>query len=299
VWECGSVGVDGQSRYSHTPTLPHYHTMTFPQLITLAACLLLCGCSGAPEDGVNAERAEAYKKAYEPILAKPDQSITALASLKKQDAENALPSYLLAAAYARKEDWADCLKHLKEGNAAPRCVYYVTEEGLLRRFDGYTTLRRLAIDCAGAAARLGLEKAPELLREVDRMGKRVANGLPKDPATVMAGISIRGISQGALVDLYDSTQRGADSDRARASRAHLRQWSERTARSFAEAVDPKGKLYPETLLRKHKLTPQEVRDYMNGSKRPAETKKKLMEMTREVEELQRPLVEKALKEMPE
>jgi hypothetical protein len=265
----------------------------------LTACLLIAGYSSGQNDAVDATMAEAYKKAYEPLLAKPDQAVATLAGLKKQDWGNALPSYLLAAAYARKGDWPGCLKQLREGNAAPRCVYYVTEEGLLRRFDGYTTLRRLAIDCAGAAPRLGLEKAPEILTEVERMGKRVANGLPKDPATVMAGVSIRGIAQGALVDLYDSLQRRADSDRARARRAMLRQWSERTAKTFAEAMDPKGILHPETLLRKHRLTPQEVRDYMSGQKRSAKTKQKLMEMTREVEKLQQPLVEKALKEMPE
>lgn len=267
-------------------------------VIALAGLLAVPGCGQKPIAAVNPEAAKTYATVSFQYLnatsADPDAAIRAIQEQQKKIPGNAMDSYLLALAYEMKHDWESAANALKEGNRASSCVHYV-EGGPMSVVPGYARLRQFVRDCAAAAPGLGVEKGAALLQDARRMAKKVAGAEPRGLIPVLVGAALRAIADRALVSLYEKAGRAEDTKKAQALQAADKQWSDRIRAEFKETMD---KTDLETLIRKH-FTEAEWAATKQGTVVTPETKAKFDAMQKEMDTFERPLAEKALKDMPD
>jgi tetratricopeptide (TPR) repeat protein len=131
-----------------------------------------------------------------------DAAIKQLQTLRTQDATNALPYYLLAAAYGQKGDWDKARNALLKGNQQPRYVAYQRNTGPMRLMMQNATLRQLARSCQQSALDLPPDKGTALVKGIRTMGKKVALQDPPDLLAYLVGLSLRSIADSALETVY-------------------------------------------------------------------------------------------------
>src|SRR5437588_10922264 len=83
---------------------------------------------------VNPDFARTYETVANQHLAdqnpQPDEAIKALEELRKKEPGNAMTSYLLALAYAKKNDWSSASHEIEAGNKAQSCIHYAQGDGV-------------------------------------------------------------------------------------------------------------------------------------------------------------------------
>jgi hypothetical protein len=131
------------------------------------------------------------------------------------------------------------------------------------------------------------------------MAKRIASVEPASELWVLVAAWVRQIADRALVDLYDRNGRSTDAARARTLQSADSESAQKTRSDFEAAQSRLDTSDLSTLVRRYGLTNEELRAYERGGPLPPATRMKIDTMTREVDALEGPLVEKALKAMPD
>jgi hypothetical protein len=200
--------------------------------LLLIVAVLPLGCRGKaiPVGPVNVEYAGIYGAVSRQHLVgsqpAPDKAIAALESLRKKEGDNAMTAYLLAAAFAKKQDWSRVATEIKTGNRAPACVYYV-DDGLSVYWNiaGFAVLRTLVRECAAVAPSLGEETGIGLLQDARLMAKRVASVEPPMVVGLLVGIALTAIVDKGIEDTYVKAGRVAEARQASQRRLAFREWS--------------------------------------------------------------------------
>jgi hypothetical protein len=181
------------------------------------------GAAGTAAAGVDAERAESYADAVAAITADPMDALARLERLRASDSRNALPLYLEASVYARRDDWAHACESLKAGNAKPELLVYASSADAPNA-SVLAALRELAADCAAAAPRLpdaDLANGENVLWECASMANRLAqDARPSLPQTRQTAGAVRVAAERGRITVFEEQGRFEDAD---AARARLRQ----------------------------------------------------------------------------
>jgi hypothetical protein len=228
----------------------------------------------------------------------PDQAIRTLNPLRKQDTGNAMTPFLLAAAYARKQDWANVTRELGAGNKAPLCVQYLKSTGPFELNAAYfLTLNQLARDAAAAAPGLGVARGAALLQSLRKMAKKVAASEPQGLIPVVSGTKIRIIVDKPLVALYEKAGRTAEAQHARTVQEADKQWKQQAQSDFDPAFRQTADLG--ALSVRYGVTRDEIQAFDSGQNLSPETQRKFAAMTEFIAATEKPLAEKWLKTMPD
>lgn len=230
----------------------------------------------------------------DPNRGNPARALQHLDLMRKKDPGNGFIAYLMAAAYAQKRDWAGAEREVAAGNRAAYHIQYV-DRGPNRLYSGFARLRQLVRDCAAAAPSLGPDRGGQLLKETRVMAKRAAATEPRGLIPVLVGAALRGITDRALVQLYTGARRDKDAAIARRFEEVDRRWAEQL-RNDARALVNKTDM--EARARKH-FTPKEWADLKAGRKVSPATLQKLAAITAEIDAVERPAADKALRSMPD
>jgi hypothetical protein len=228
----------------------------------------------------------------------PDHAIKTLSPLRKQDPGNAMTSFLLAAAYARKQNWASVARELQAGNKAPSCVQYLKSTGPFELTAAcFPRLRQLARDGAAAAPGLGVARGAALLQSLRKMAKKVAASEPQGLVPMVSGAAIRAIVDKPLVALYEKAGRTAEAAHARRVQEADSQWSQKARSEFEPAFRQTGDLG--ALSVRYGVTRDEIQAFDSGQNLSPEAQRKFAAMTEFVDATEKPLAEKWLKTMPD
>lgn len=268
--------------------------------------LLAAGCHSETvaadrSQAVNPAFATAYYAACADLAERrlnPDRAIKTLSPLRKQDPGNAMTPFVLAAAYARKQDWTSVMRELRAGNRAPQCIQYLKSTGPFE-FDALymSRVRQLARDGAAAAPGLGVARGSALLQSLRKMAKRVAASEPRGLAALATGAAIRSIVDKPLVALYEQAGRTAEAAHARKVRETDSQWM----KSAHQDIDPSFQQTADrgALCVRYGVTREEIDIFDSGQKLAPETQRKFAAMTAFIDTTERPLAEKWLRSMPD
>lgn len=128
------------------------------------------------------------------------------------------------------------------------------------------------------------------------MAKRVVASEPPMDMYVLLGGSVRVIADKGLVSLYEKAGRSDDAARAHKLRDADTEWAKKASAEIkATAVsNPLRKRQ-----KNHGITKAEVDAYMHGDPISDTTRRKLEAMTKEMDAIQRPLVQKWAEAMTE
>jgi hypothetical protein len=271
------------------------------RILLFCFAALPVGCSKSAAGPVNAEYARIYETVCNQYLKgeqpQPDAAITALEDLRKKEGSNAMTSYLLATAYAAKQDWDRVSKELHAGNEVTRCAQYVNE-GLAAywTFPAYARLRDLARSCAAAAPGMGPEKGTALLKEVRVMAKRVAAGEPPTVIGVLVGMALNAIADRGLEETYAKAGRTAEAEQARRRSAAFKDWGTAMRKEFeanARTTDFAAMMSRTGMSRKEAAQLEQ-----DPNPKTEALKRKVQVMNRELAAAEKPMIDKALKTWP-
>ena len=253
-----------------------------------------------PPPTINSALAVKYRKSSALLKADaaPDKAIGSFTELGKQDQGNALNSYYLAAAYAKKGAWTDVTRALEAGNDAPYCVVYQREDAMLDIAPNLSALRDLTRDCAAAAQTMSGDRGETLLLDARKMGTRIAGAEPKMLINVLVGVALHSIADRNLAQLYSGKGRTKDAEAAQQRMDTERAWAQspETKAVVGGSVDTGQN---DSLFAKYGLTAKEVTAAMAGKSQPAATKKKLKALNVELLAREKTHAEELLKTMPE
>lgn len=169
---------------------------------TLLALPPVAGAGGAP--WVNPTLAASYERVTAALgeSQDADAAIKQLQALRTQDGTNALPYYLLAAAYGQKSDWDKARNALLKGNQQPHYFAYQRNPGPAHLMEQNATFRQFARSAQQSALDLPPDKGTALIKGIRTMGKKVALQEPPDLLAFLAGLSLRSIADSALETVY-------------------------------------------------------------------------------------------------
>jgi hypothetical protein len=207
-----------------------------------------------------------------------DSHITArLRELRRTDPNNGFPIYLLALMAARRDDWKSVTALLREGNAAPRVVYPISEDVLTREYGAAEALRMFA---AMAASPLALRKSQvppgqgpglnaaaylAMMQEFRTMGNRIARQAePRTPILVANGGVIRALAEQGISACHEREGRTADAARARAAAAQYRAWTDASMRQFEKEVNRGSATGAEAIGARYGITADDIRNQLLG-----------------------------------
>ena len=253
-----------------------------------------------PPPTVNTTLAVKYRKSSDllKVNAAPDKAIDSFKELGKQDQDNALNSYYLAAAYGKKGAWTDAARELEAGNDAPYCVAYQREDALLDIAPNLAALRELTRECGAAAQTMSGDRGETLLLDARKMGTRIAGADPKMLINVLVGVAVHTVADRNLVQYYTGKSRTKDAEAAQQRMDTERAWAQ--SPEFKEASGQNEDANRDrALFAKHNLTAQEVTAALAGKSQSAATKKKLSALNSELMAREKTQAEKLLKAMPE
>jgi hypothetical protein len=278
--------------------------------VLTAVILCLLPTAGCHRGGVAAaDRSRAVNPAFAAVYVEAcrdlterslnsDQAIRRLKPLRKQDPGNGMTPFLLAAAYARKQDWVSVTRELRAGNLAPRCILYLKSTGPFELYAVYCSrLRQLARDGAAAAPGLGVARGAVLLQSLRKMAKKVAAAEPQGLIPLVTGAAIRNIVDKPLVALYEKAGRTAEAARARRLREADSQWMQKARTDYEPSFRQTADLG--ALCVRYGVTRDEIQVFDSGQKLSPETQRKFAAMTEFIDATEKPLAEKWIKTMPD
>jgi hypothetical protein len=271
--------------------------------IAVSLLLSLVGCRGkAPSEPVNLDFSGTYQTAsahLQEASLKPDEAITALESLRKKETDNAMTAYLLADAYAKKQDWDRVLTELKRGNSIPACVQYV-DEGIALEwvYPGYARARDLARACASAAPGLGVERGAILLNEARAMAKHIAESEPRSSLGVLVGIALTAIVDKGLEDLYGRAGRMADAQQAAGRRRVFKEWGTGIKNEIKASMAGLGEELP-NMVGRSGMTQEEFTAILRVNHAKDASQKRAVEaLNKEIVQRERAIADRALMSWP-
>jgi hypothetical protein len=235
-----------------------------------------------------------------------------LSELRRTDPNNGFPIYLLALMAARRDDWKSVTPLLREGNAAPRVVYPISEDVLRREYGAAEALRHFAYWAANPlAARksqnvpgmgLGLNSTQYLamMKEFRIMGNRIARQAePRTPIMVANGGQIRAYAEQGISACHEREGRTAEAAEARATAAKYRAWTVASMQQFERDVNRGSAMGAEALGVPYGITAEDIRNQLLG--RPltsARARQQYPAFNRSMSVVERRLAERDLQNMP-
>jgi hypothetical protein len=202
----------------------------------------------------------------------PEASLAALEPAEEADPENGYTQYLMASVYAREGETQRALEHIKEGNARPKVVHYVSETPARESMDTLTKLRQIGHGAENLES-IPDEMAEEYFLEARQAGVRVMEMEPVEPLGVMAGISIVKRVDKSAVDYF--TEQGLEEQVA--------EWTERRD-SFLEWSDTFNETFKNNVndvirdaAREAGLNQEETEDVVFGRELEDPEKQRLVE----------------------
>ena len=179
---------------------------------------------------------------------------------------------------------------------AKSCTYPVIEATPYRKYMAFVIFKQFVKDAPNSG--LEFEAQKRFLGALRDMGGRIATGEPREFVTLEVGAVFRRQSSHALVDVLQRNGRNSEAMQARNVEAADLAWRQAIKKVSDQTMNAGGALDADKLLQKYGFTPEDARAYDTGQTPTPSAQEKMRKMSAEMDQTQRELAEKLLKDMP-